>query len=150
MDSIKGVAMLFAVLCVISLIGKAITPKPDLSLPIGTTDKRDLDSFHVVHKPSKTELPKITPPATKTSNFHTDEQYKYNYRTGYTGNYTYNYDVVSTTDDITGNCSMTGKFGDCTITNPDGEPLSADAEWVDYGIMEVTDENGDIYEMEVQ
>ena len=151
MDSIKGVAMLFAVLCVISFIGKAITPKPDLSIPITTDiDKRIVgDSFHVIHIP-RTKLPEIEPPATETSNFHIDTQYKYNYRTGYTGNYTYNYDVESTTNGITGNCSMSGKFGNCTITNLDDESLSANAEWVDYGVMEVTDENGDVYEMEVQ
>lgn len=94
--------------------------------------------------------PSIPPPATYT-NYHTNSNYRYEYRTGYSGNYTYNYDVEDTSHSgIVGNCNMNGKYGDCEIENEHGETVSADAEWVDYGVMEVTDEDGNIYEMEAQ
>lgn len=88
---------------------------------------------------------------TANAEIHFDDNYKYEYRLGTTGNYTYNYDVEDTSGlGIIGNCNMTGKYGQCKIINESGDEVYADAEWIDYGIMEVTDEYGDIYEMEAQ
>ncbi|MDK4536461.1 hypothetical protein [Kingella kingae] len=107
-------------------------------------------SNHSVNVGTPTTPPKSQnlpiPPA---ANFHVNTLNKYEYRTGYSGSYSYNYDVEYTENSsILGNCTMTGKYGDCEIEN--GDTVTAEAEWVDYGIMEVTDEDGNTYEMEVQ
>ena len=81
---------------------------------------------------------------------HYDPRYLYEYRTGITGNYTYNYDVQGMYDDVTGNCDMTGKYGSCTIMDSSGNEVSAEAEWIRYGVMEVTDDDGNSYDMEAQ
>ncbi|MCK3657710.1 hypothetical protein A4G18_03050 [Pasteurellaceae bacterium Pebbles2] len=87
----------------------------------------------------------------KDPTYHTNSQFMYNHRTGTSGNYTYNYDVEDIEGlGITGNCDMNGKYGECSLMNDDGDEFYGEAEWVDYGIMEVTDEYGDVYEMEAQ
>ncbi|MCG2611811.1 hypothetical protein LZZ90_09875 [Flavobacterium sp. SM15] len=85
--------------------------------------------------------------------YHVDEEHKYEYRTGTSGDYEYNYDVVghdSNGDDVSGNVSMNGKYGTGTITTPDGDEVDVDAEWVDYGKLKATDENGNEYELEAE
>ena len=47
-------------------------------------------------------------------------------------------------------CDMTGKYGDCTIVNEYGNEVQAKAEWIRNGMMIVTDEDGNEYEMEAQ
>lgn len=87
----------------------------------------------------------------ESNNYHTDTQYKYEYRTGYSGDYTYNYDMEDTSDSsITANCTMSGKYGSCEIEDGNGDTLVGEAEWVSYDLMQVTDENGAVYEMETQ
>ncbi len=82
---------------------------------------------------------------------HYDSRYQYEYRTGTMNHYTYNYDVEDRYDtDITGNCDMSGKYGECVIIDENGDEVYADAQWISDGIMEVIDENGEIYEMEAQ
>lgn len=49
-----------------------------------------------------------------------------------------------------GDCDMTGKYGDCTIVNEYGNEVQAEAEWIRNGVMIVTDEDGNEYEMEAQ
>lgn len=45
-------------------------------------------------------------------NKHYDPNYMYNYRTGTTGNYTYNYNVEDVSaSGVYGDCDMTGKYG---------------------------------------
>lgn len=88
---------------------------------------------------------------TVNAEIHFDDNYKYEYRLGTTGSYTYNYDVEDTSGlGIVGNCNMTGKYGQCIIIDENGDEVYAESEWIDNGIMEVTDENGEIYEMEAQ
>ncbi len=85
-------------------------------------------------------------------NYHTDSHYKYEYRTGTSGDYEYNYDINGTDQDgnsVAGNIDISGKYGSGTIQDEDGNEKSIDAEWVDYGVLEVTDEDGNTYEMEV-
>lgn len=73
-------------------------------------------------------------------------QYKYNSRHGSSGNYTYNYDVYDLSG-TTANCDIKGKYGDCIIENEYGTDKTATARWIRHGVMEVTDEDGNIYEM---
>ncbi len=47
-------------------------------------------------------------------------------------------------------CDMTGKYGDCTIVNEYGNEVQAEAEWIRNGVIIVTDEDGNKYEMEAQ
>jgi len=83
--------------------------------------------------------------------FHQDPRYMYNYRLGNSGPYTYNYNVEDMNDSgAYGNCTMTGKYGDCTLINENGDEVYADAEWIRNGVMIVTDEDGNEYEMEAQ
>lgn len=77
---------------------------------------------------------------------HVDNDYKYEHRTGTSGNYEYNYDVSG--DGVEGNVDMQGKYGSGTITDENGDEKDVEAEWVDYGRMEVTDDDGNTYEME--
>ncbi|MET3981138.1 hypothetical protein ABIB62_003785 [Mucilaginibacter sp. UYP25] len=84
---------------------------------------------------------------------HVDSNYKYEYRTGTSGAYEYNYDVEGSDDNgksVTGNISVSGKYGTGTITDEDGDEQDIDVEWVDYGKLEGTDENNNTYELEVQ
>lgn len=78
-----------------------------------------------------------------SSNVHVDDQYKYEHRTGTSGNYEYNYDVSG--DGVEGNVDMQGKYGSGTITDEEGNEKEVEVEWVDYGIMEATDEDGNTY-----
>lgn len=68
----------------------------------------------------------------------------YNSRTGTSGNYTYNYDVMG---DTSGNCNMTGKYGTCTVEK-NGEEVEVDAQWNGYGQIEATDEEGQTYQLQ--
>lgn len=79
--------------------------------------------------------------------YHVDDNYKYEHRTGSSGNYEYNYDVSG--DGVEGNVDMQGKYGSGTITDEYGNEKDVEVEWVDYGVMEATDEDGNTYTMEV-
>lgn len=82
---------------------------------------------------------------------HYDPRYMYNYRTGNSGSYTYNYNVEDMGGSgAYGDCDMTGKYGDCTIMNEYGDEVQAEAEWIRNGVMIVTDEDGNEYEMGAQ
>ena len=83
---------------------------------------------------------------------HTDTNYKYEYRTGTSGDYGYNYDVSGydgNGEGVTGNVSMENKFGTGTITNAEGDEIVVDVEWVDYGELKATDQDGNEYELTV-
>ncbi|WP_442787273.1 hypothetical protein [Flavobacterium suncheonense] len=85
--------------------------------------------------------------------YHVDEEHKYEYRTGTSGDYDYNYDVVGHNDngdEVSGNVTMNGKHGNGTITTPDGDEVEVDAEWIDYGKLKATDDDGNEYELEAE
>jgi hypothetical protein len=76
----------------------------------------------------------------ETNPRHYDNQYKYEYRTGNTNDYQYNYDVNGSDPDgnsVYGNVDMDGKYGSGTIEDDDGNEIEVDVEWVDYGQMEM-------------
>ncbi|WP_291151752.1 hypothetical protein [Flavobacterium sp. UBA7680] len=83
---------------------------------------------------------------------HTDSNYKYEYRTGTSGDYGYNYDVSGYDEngnEVTGNVSMEDKYGTGTITNAEGDKVDVEVEWVDYGELKATDQDGNEYELTV-
>lgn len=77
---------------------------------------------------------------------------KYNSRSGISGSYDYNYDISGEDENgnsVSGNVDIQGKEGGGTITDADGIEKSIDVEWVDYGVLEGTDEDGVSYELHV-
>ncbi len=86
------------------------------------------------------------------NNYHTDSKYKYEHRTGISGEYEYNYDISGYDEDgnsVYGNIDIQGKSGSGYIYDEDGNEKYIDVEWVDYGVLEGTDEDGKTYELEV-
>lgn len=85
--------------------------------------------------------------------YHVDEEHKYEYRTGSSGDYEYNYDVVGNDengDEVSGNISIQGKYGNGTITNSKGDEVEIEAEWIDYGKLKATDDDGNEYELKAE
>ena len=82
-----------------------------------------------------------------------DAAYKYEYRAGVSGDYTYNYDISGQDfngDLVEGNIDINGQYGDGSIIDSEGNTRLIDVEWINHGVLEVTDEDGNTYEMEVQ
>jgi hypothetical protein len=85
-----------------------------------------------------------------SSTFHKDTAYEYEYRIGKSSDYQYNYDVSGEDEngnEITGNVTVDGKYGNGILTNFDGEELEVEVEWIDYGVLKATDINGNEYEL---
>jgi hypothetical protein len=102
----------------------------------------------------QTLLPENTEKLTEEeiNTIHTDTAYKYEYRTGTSGDYGYNYDVSGYDDsgnEITGNVSMEDKYGTGYITNSDGDEIDVEVEWTGYGELKATDSDGNEYELTV-
>lgn len=88
----------------------------------------------------------------RTVPVHYDDSYEYNYRTGYSGDYEYNYDIEGYSDSgdyFYGEVDTSGKYGEGYIYDDYGNEIYVETEWVDYGVMEATDEYGNSYEFEV-
>lgn len=95
------------------------------------------------------DIKTITPEEAKT--YHKDLKYDYEYRTGTSGNYEYNYVVDGLDqmeDSVSGVINIKGKYGAGTIINKDKETIDIEVEWVDYGKLKGTDEDGNIYKLE--
>ncbi|MGO4773667.1 hypothetical protein ACEN2I_18590 [Flavobacterium sp. W22_SRS_FK3] len=93
----------------------------------------------------------ITPEEAKT--YHVDKTYQYEYRTGNSGHYEYNYDVKginSKGDSVFGNINVEGKNGAGILmcdTLPDTE---INTEWISYGKLKATDKKGNEYQLIVK
>ena len=97
-----------------------------------------------------TEVTNLTEEEVKT--IHIDTSYKYEYRTGTSGDYGYNYDVSGYDidgNDVAGNVSMEDKYGTGIITKSDGEEIEVEVEWIGYGELKATDSEGNEYELTV-
>ena len=102
----------------------------------------------------QTLLPQNTEQLTKEeiNTIHTDTNYKYEYRTGTSGDYGYNYDVSGYDDsgnEVTGNVSMEDKYGTGYITKSEGEEVEVEVEWIGKGELKATDSDGNEYELTV-
>ena len=85
--------------------------------------------------------------------YNTDENYKYNNRTGTSGDYDYNYDINGTDGEgnsVNGNIDINGKYGSGTIQDENGDEKNIDVEWVGKGQLEGTDDEGNSYDLEVE
>jgi hypothetical protein len=92
----------------------------------------------------------ITPEEAET--YHKDTLYQYEYRTGTSGTYEYNYDVNGfdlNGNPVSGSINVEGKYGAGIITNNEDEEINIQVEWVDYGKLKGTDNEGNEYDLEV-
>ena len=82
-----------------------------------------------------------------------DYGFKYNYRTGTSNPYSYNYDIIGYDEYgnyVYGNIDIQGKYGDGYIHNENDEEISVEVEWIDDGVLSGTDDDGNTYELEVE
>ncbi|OGY34230.1 MAG: hypothetical protein A3D99_04195 [Candidatus Andersenbacteria bacterium RIFCSPHIGHO2_12_FULL_45_11] len=95
----------------------------------------------------------MLPSNSYNSTYYTDDDYEYNYRTGYSGDYSYNYSAEGYGNDsgeyVYGDVDTEGKYGEGYLYDEDGNEIYVETEWVDYGVLEATDEYGNTYELEV-
>lgn len=93
----------------------------------------------------------ITPFEAKT--YHVNKEYKYEYRTGISEQYEYNYDIIghdSEGNEIKGNVNVNGKYGAGKITTAKGEKKDIFVKWVDYGKLVAKDQDSLAYEFVVE
>ena len=85
--------------------------------------------------------------------YHVDSEHKYEYRTGISDHYEYNYDIIgkdSIGNVIKGNINISGKYGAGKITNAKGEKKDIFVEWIDNGRLVGKDEDSLQYQFEVE
>lgn len=101
-----------------------------------------------VEKITPDDIETITFEEAKT--FHKNKEYDYEYRTGNSGSYEYNYDIVGYVENgnaVSGNINIEGKYGAGKIEDDYGNEYDIEVEWYDYGKLKGTDENGITYEL---
>ncbi len=79
------------------------------------------------------------------TNLHQDTTYKYEYRTGTSGDYQYNYDVLGNDSDgneVYGTINIEDKYGEGIIINPDKEEIEIEVKWIGQGKLKGTDKIG--------
>lgn len=92
-----------------------------------------------------------TPPLNNPT-FREDKTKEYEYRTGNSGDYTYNYNAFgfdSEGNEVNGNITVNGKYGNGILTDKNGNEINIDTEWTGYGKLKAIDEEGNEYELEV-
>lgn len=92
----------------------------------------------------------LTPEEAKT--YHRDTVYLYEYRTGTSGNYEYQYQVHGLNeakDSINGLINIKGKYGAGILIDNNQDTLAVEVEWIDYGVLKGKDQQGRYYELRV-
>jgi hypothetical protein len=85
--------------------------------------------------------------------FHKDTKYQYEYRTGISGKYEYNYDVTGLDQNgntVFGNINTSGKKGAGILTNTNGQQIIIFTEWISYGKLKAVDEQNFVYQLEIK
>ncbi|MEN2401509.1 hypothetical protein GKZ90_0017085 [Flavobacterium sp. MC2016-06] len=93
----------------------------------------------------------ITPEEAKT--YHIDTKRKYEYRTGNSGQYEYNYDVkgINTIgDSVFGNINTKGKYGAGILMFDTIGDIEIKTEWVAYGKLKAVDKKGNEFQLVVK
>ncbi|MEL1255984.1 hypothetical protein AAEO57_19495 [Flavobacterium sp. DGU38] len=93
----------------------------------------------------------ITPEEAKT--YHVDKTYQYEYRTGYSGHYEYNYDVKginSKGDSVFGNINVEGKYGAGILINDSLGDIEINTEWISFGKLKAFDKARNEYYLMVK
>ncbi len=84
--------------------------------------------------------------------YHTDTACKYEYRTGKSGDYQYNYDVSGIDNngkEVTGNITVEHKYGKGILTNKAGDKIEVEVEWISLGKLKAIDRKGNEYRLHV-
>lgn len=84
--------------------------------------------------------------------FHKDSIKEYEYRTGKSGNFKYNYNVFGVDgegNEIFGNITVHGKYGNGIIFNKNGNKINVNVEWIDHGKLLGIDSDSIQYQLEV-
>ena len=87
------------------------------------------------------------------TNHHEDATYHYEYRTGTSRDYQYNYDVIATDSDrnkLEGNINVEGKYGSGKLTDLKGNEINITTEWIGNRKLVAIDEDGNKYELRVK
>ena len=96
--------------------------------------------------------PFVEVPPTNDKTFHKDTIREYEYRIGTTGDYKYNYDVFgfdNEGNEVLGNVTVDGKYGNGIIINKNRKEVNIDIEWVGYGKLKGVDSDSIEYQLEV-
>lgn len=97
-------------------------------------------------------MPFVEVPPIKDVTFHKDTIREYEYRTGTSGDYQYNYDVFGVDEEgneVLGNITVDGKYGNGIIINKNSKKINVDVEWVGHGKLKGIDSNSNEYQLEV-
>lgn len=92
----------------------------------------------------------ITPKEAKT--YYINPKNKYEYRTGESDHYEYNYDVKGINakgDSVFGNINIEGKYGAGILNTKNFRDTEINIEWVDHGKLKAIDKNGNEYNLVV-
>ena len=115
--------------------------------------------FNTCRKKEITKPQKLLPESVEevtidsVTNHHEDTTYQYEYRTGESGDYQYNYDVIATDIDgneLEGNINVEEKCGKGTLTDLEGNKIEITTEWIGYGKLLGIDDEGNEYEILVK
>jgi hypothetical protein len=120
-----------------------------------SSNAEEVQSFHQevapVEKITPDDIETITPEEART--FYKNKEYEYEYRTGYSGSYEYNYDIIGFDEngnEVSGNINVEGKYGAGKIEDKNGNTYTIEVEWYAHGKLKGTDENGITYELTVE
>lgn len=84
--------------------------------------------------------------------YHEDTVKEYEYRTGTSGDYTYNYNAYgfdNEGNEVTGNIAVNGKYGNGILFDANNKEIDIDVEWIGKGKLLATDNEGNEYELHV-
>lgn len=85
--------------------------------------------------------------------YHVDKEHKYENRTGVSGFYEYNYDVIGVDEvgnEISGSINIENNFGAGKITDDKGAEINLKVRWIAKGELEGIDEEQRIYKLKIK
>lgn len=91
-------------------------------------------------------------PPTNDVTFHKDTINEYEYRTGTSGDYKYNYNIFGVDNEgneVLGNVTVDGKYGNGIIVNKNDNKINIDVKWVGHGKLKGIDSDSIEYQLEV-
>ncbi len=104
-------------------------------------------------KKNETSIQNAVSTIEDTSNYHIDTTYQYENRTGTSGNYKYNYDVIgfdSNGNEVTGYIAIEGKEGIGYLFDTHQNKIKVIVEWTGHGKLKAIDNRNNHYELEVE
>ena len=104
-------------------------------------------------KKNETSTPTAIAIAKDTSNYHVDTTYQYENRTGTSGHYKYNYDVIgfdSKGTEVHGNISIEGKEGNGFLMDTNHNKINIKVEWTGHGKLKAMDSRDNQYDLVVE